>query len=282
MPLECTVHLPYICPFKSQYSFEEIIMATTTASCPTVSAAQYHALQNPVVLPTPEELFEFEISVLKDKGLDLKSKDVDRLRKFVPNEAQMFLVVPPQPDTLDLNGLMNLIEVNGVQGENYLDVQYLKDIAPPPSYAYLLANVEDGRKRLNKKPSVSAENIAAEGRIAYSVWQGLIHGILFPCILQHHNLNLVGSRYPSDRVPYLYLDDVWSPGARLPLERPCRSGVGCAVCRKCSGDLILGLYGDELFQFVSVFSYCKFQRKFQREALELRSYGVSSSISMSR
>jgi hypothetical protein len=119
----------------------------------------------------------------------------------------MFLVLPRRPDTLDLNGLMKLIEVNGVKGENHLDVQHLKDLVPPPACAHLLVDVEDGCKRLNTKPSVSTENIKAEGRIAYSTWCGLIHGISFPYVLQDHALDLVGSRDKSVLVPCLSLNE---------------------------------------------------------------------------
>ncbi len=69
----------------------------------------------------------------------------------------------------------------------------------------LLTDVEDGRARLNVKPSVSREQIRLEGRHAYTTWRGIIHGALFPEVLKHHNLDLVASRYESDRVPCLYL-----------------------------------------------------------------------------
>jgi hypothetical protein len=60
---------------------------------------------------------------------------------------------------------------------------------------------------LNTQPSVSATNIAKEGRLAYTTWRGLIHAIVFPYVLQHHFLDLVGSCYKSGGVPFLYLRD---------------------------------------------------------------------------
>ena len=171
----------------------------------TVSFEQYSALQTPVVLPTPEELFFFQVDTLQKKGLDLWDADVDRLRAFIPSEPQLFLVVPRQPDTLDLDGLMALIEVNGITGKNYLDRQDLSEVIETPKVAYLLLDVEDGRGRLNTKPSVSLEKIVQDGRLAYTTWRGLIHGIMFPYVLHHHNLDLVGSRCRSAYVPSLYL-----------------------------------------------------------------------------
>lgn len=185
-------------------------MPATTAR-PTISAQQYRSLQAPVVLPTPTELFDFQVATLKDKGFDLPSRDVDQLRAFVPDEVQMFLLVPPQPNVLDLDGLMNLVEVDGVTGKNYLDRQYLTDVVAVPTNTHLLVDVEDGRKRLNTKLSVSFENIRREERVSYSTWYGLIHGIVFPCVLQDHNLDLVGSRYESKDVPSLCLDGYGVP-----------------------------------------------------------------------
>ncbi len=176
-----------------------------TAATSTVSFEQYSALQTPVVLPTPEELFAFQVDTLRNKGIDLPDKDVARLHALIPNEPQLFLVVPPQPDTLDLDGLMALIEVNGITGKNYLDRQDLSEVIETPKVAYLLLDVEDGRGRLNTKPSVSLEKIVQDGRLAYTTWRGLIHGIMFPYVLQHHNLDLVGSRCRSAYVPSLYL-----------------------------------------------------------------------------
>jgi hypothetical protein len=186
----------------------------TTTDRLVVSAVQYSALQTPVVLPTPQELFDFQVWTLKDKGLDLSEQDVDRLRSLVPSGAQLFVVIPRRPDPLDLNSLMALIEVGGKTGENYLDPQHLTDVTETPREAHLLLDVEDGRGRLNTKPSVSFENIQQESRVPYSTWYGLVHAITFPCVLQDHYLDLVGSRCESDDVPYLCLD-----GGRVPRLR---------------------------------------------------------------
>lgn len=178
-----------------------------TATLATVSFEQYSALQTPVVLPTPEEVFAFQVDALRNKGIDLPDKDVDRLYSLIPSEPQLFLVFPPQPDTLDLEGLLALIEVNGKTGKNYLNRQRLSDVIEAPKTAHLLLDVEDGRTRLNTRASVSSNNIAQEGRLAYTIWRGLIHGIVFPYVLQHHNLDLVGTRYKSGSVPHLFLYD---------------------------------------------------------------------------
>jgi hypothetical protein len=189
--------------FNTPFFQGRYVMPVTT--CPTVSVQQYTALQTPVVLPTPEELFDFQVQTLKDKGLDLPDEDVDRLRSLIPNAPQLFLLIPPRPGTLDLNGLVALIEVDGKTGVNYLDLQHLTDTVETPATAHLLLDVEDGRERLNTKPSVSFDNIRQEGQLPYTTWYGLVHGIVFPYVLQDHYLNFCGSRYGSGYMPFLCL-----------------------------------------------------------------------------
>jgi len=184
----------------------------TATDRPVVSKDQYTALQAPVVLPTPQDLLDFQVRTLKDKGLDLSDADVKQLRPLVPKEPQLFIVVPCLPDPLDLDGLMALIEVDGLTGKNYLDQQKLFDELDTPRQAHLLLGVEDGRKRLNIKPSVSLKNIKAENRIPYTVWSGLVHVMVFPYVLYHHCLHLCGSRYGSGHVPGLSLDIGGFPG----------------------------------------------------------------------
>lgn len=168
-----------------------------------VTSGQYTALLDHVVLPTPVELFEFQVSVLQEIGLDLRDTDVRHLRDLIPQESQLFLLVPRKPDIIDLKRLMKLINLHGKTGENYLGVTDLSDLTNDPTGAHVLLDVEDGRARLNTKPSLSMERIKAEKRIAYTTWYGLIHGIVFPCVLDHHNLDLVGSRSCSSFVPNL-------------------------------------------------------------------------------
>lgn len=180
-------------------------MSTTVTS--DVSAAQYDALQPYDDPPTPEQLFFHQIRRFKNKGLDLPHTEVERLQLLIPSKPQqLFLVIPPRPDTLDLGSLMSLIEVDGIKGGNCLDLENLTDMCTDPQKAHLLLNVEDGRRRLNALPCTSFQNIQRENRVAFSVWYGLILGIVFPYVLKNHHLDLCGSRYrSSSNVPILYL-----------------------------------------------------------------------------
>lgn len=154
-----------------------------------------------------EEYFDLQVNRLRDKGLTFSRADADRLRSRIATELQPFIVVPSRPNTIDLSDFMALVEFNGKRGRNYLEPQSLTDVVEVPQRAHVLLDVEDGRQRLDMSPSVSYENIRCEGRLVYPLWYGLVHAIVFPCVLQDHYLDLVGSRYYSERVPFLYLNE---------------------------------------------------------------------------
>lgn len=171
-------------------------MSTATV----ISMEQYRALQRPIVLPTPAELLDFEIETLVGKGR-ARYEHADPFRKNPP--SGLFLLVPPKPNPLDLAHLMGLVVVDGKTGTNYLDPAQLTDVIEVPDGPYLMADIEDGDNRRDTKPFVSAVNIANEGRSPYVTWEGLVHVIVFPDVLTHHSLDLVGSRYESRSVPRL-------------------------------------------------------------------------------
>lgn len=175
-------------------------MSTRQQSC--INAEQHRALQQPVVLPSPQRLFDQIVETLVAKGL-AKYDDTGPFRKDLP--TGLYLLIPRQPAELDLYHLMHLIEVDGEKGQNYLDPQDLTDTVAVPEGAYLMTDIEDGKGRLNTKLSVSEKNILAEHRSPYTAFEGIIHGIVFPELLTSHSVNLCGSRHKSRGVPRLCL-----------------------------------------------------------------------------
>lgn len=173
-----------------------------------ITSEQYHVLQSPVVLPSPRALFDQIIETLVLKGL-AKYNLADPFRNNIPHG--LFNLIPPRPAELELNRLVNLIEVDGKKGQNYLDPTFLTDTVAVPEGPYLLLDIEDGRKRLNTKPSVAEVNIFAEGRSPFITWEGIVHAIVFPEVFARNNMDLCGSRYGARDVPCLYLfdDEPW-------------------------------------------------------------------------
>lgn len=167
-----------------------------------VTMEQYRALQRPIDLPSSSDLFDFEVEGLVAKQL-VTYAQADEWRKKLPDKG-LFLFVPPCL-TMSFNDLMALVEVDGKNGINHLDPQYLKDGVEVPRGPYIMVDIEDGDRRRNIKPSINRENILREGRSPYTTYEGIIHAILFPEVLKHHYLDLVGSRYESGYCPDLYL-----------------------------------------------------------------------------
>ncbi len=193
-----------------------------------MSVMQYHALQTDPI--TSNEVFESEVSALRSFGFDFPKADVDRLRQFVPEKSQLFLVVPPQPDTLDLANLMGRVKLKGLFGESELEPQYLVNTFDVPTTSHLLLDVDDGRKRLNKNALDSFKDIKTANRIPYSTWHGIIHAMLFPCVLEQYSVILVGSQYnysDTKSVPYIYRDTHGIP--RLAYLYPQSHGVTCGT-----------------------------------------------------
>jgi hypothetical protein len=198
-----------------------------------ITSEEYSALTQPVPPPSPKDLFDYQVETLVKKGLASYS-DADGLCKNLP--SGLFLFVPPTPPTLDLAHLMSLVELDGKRGVNYLNAEYLKNLIETPKCAYLLTGVEDGRARLNTKPSVSRQNIRNEKRTEYTTFRGIIHCILFPSVLKHHYMDLSGSRYRSAHVPSLCLYDGkpalngrWDDGANPEWGAPSASEVVLGV-----------------------------------------------------
>jgi len=181
-----------------------------TATTPKFfSADAISALFGPVQAPTAIEIFETSRARLADAKL-APIEMFDRFANRLPTDGTPFLLVPPQPkavNNLDWTDLMARIELNGKVGQNYLAVGSLLDLDPIVSVQRMLVGLEDGRGRLNTKPSVSEANITAAGRFGYTVWTGYIHVVVYTKVLNHHYMDMIRSRCGSDYVPFLYLGD---------------------------------------------------------------------------
>ncbi len=184
-------------------------MPTTTQA--RISARQYWALQNPVVLPSPQQLFDQIVETLVANGL-ARYEHADPFRNNIPHG--LFSLVPPRAASLDLDHLMSLIEVDRKKGENYLGATDVVDVVEVPVGPYLLLGVEDGGEHLGT-------NVAA-GRSPLTVFEGIIHAVVFPEVFERNNMDLRGSRYKEGFVPYLYLragvalSSYWNGAGALP------------------------------------------------------------------
>jgi hypothetical protein len=172
-----------------------------------VTPQQYEGLIGPPpVLPTPSELFVYQVETLVGHKLATYA-DADPFRNRLPAQG-FFLFVPSPPKILDLEYLMSLVDFVGWKGANYVDADSLKPFLEVPTTASLLVNVDDGRGCLNISPEVMRKQFSLERRHPYDVWRGIVHVIGFPLTLNNHYMSLAGSccDFEGQSVPRLCLD----------------------------------------------------------------------------
>ena len=194
-----------------------------------ISPEAYEGIVRPAPPVTAEELFEYQLSVLVDKGL-ARREDGDPFRDKLPTDGKLFIFVPRQPKMLNLAELMARVELKGKTGVSYVDIERLKDLIEVPKEAHLLLDVEDGFARCNTKPSISRDTIQREDRPPYTTFRGIVHAIVFPWVLSHHFMDLVGSRYDEAAVPVLNLYD-GQPALGCSREDGAYPGWGAPSCR---------------------------------------------------
>ena len=89
---------------------------------------------------------------------------------------------------------------------NYLNLSYVKELYPRVNTLY---DVEDGSEMLGKSPNECEEKFKKEKRRGLNIYEGLALLRHNPKVLEHHNIDLSGSRCDKfdDGVPYLCLSD---------------------------------------------------------------------------
>jgi len=162
-----------------------------------MTADQYRALQHdPIVVPGPEQLFEYIVEILVSRRL-FSYADADPFRSNIP--AGLFLLVPARPEERSLDELLSLV-VRGAPGRSFLLQHELHDSVTAPAAPYLMVDVDDGRRIAGQPP------VAGEGRSPYSVWEGIVHAVLFPMVFESHDLVLQATEYGPGAVPTLCLN----------------------------------------------------------------------------
>ncbi|KKR09798.1 MAG: hypothetical protein UT37_C0010G0003 [Parcubacteria group bacterium GW2011_GWA2_39_18] len=158
----------------------------------------------PVIIPTPQQLFDLQIERLRSTGIITNPDEFLNLRRSLP-ESGLFLLFPQT--NLSLSELMVRVVVDGRRGQNRLDGQgqHVKNIVKTPKRHYIVTDIEDGREMLNISPANAIQAFSQKKRYALTAKEGVFLAICFPEILKHHFIDLCGSRCWSDGVIFLWL-----------------------------------------------------------------------------
>jgi hypothetical protein len=164
------------------------------ADTQSVTTEQYRALQrDPIVVPKPEQLFEFIVETLAAKGL-AEYRDADPFRAALP--SGLFLLIPPRPRR-PLAEVAALVEFEGYRARTELADADLTDTVAVPEGPYLVIDVEDGQRLCGLPEAVEA------GRSPLTLWEGLVHAAVFPMVFESHDLVLCGTVDRAGAIPTL-------------------------------------------------------------------------------
>ena len=178
-----------------------------------VSYKQYEAIvSGQDTTFAPEELFDFYVETLREKGIVKKPDEFTHLRKFIPMTG-LFILVPGT--RLSLNELMGCVDFNGKSGRCFFDEgetggyfsaqkkKSVTDVIETFSWHYLCCDVDDGRAMMHIYPHDAAAHFSRQNRSGYVNKEGIFHVMYFPDVLTHHCMDLPGSRYYKKCIPRL-------------------------------------------------------------------------------
>lgn len=101
--------------------------------------------------------------------------------------------------TLDISEQMKWIKVNGESGTDYLTLTEHKDLIEIPDRIHWIYRVEDGSRFAVSEPLTAPEQeekiLKKQKRTPFATVHGISLVRRFPEVLNHHYLNLPGSRY---------------------------------------------------------------------------------------
>ena len=131
---------------------------------------------------------------------------LEQIDKVTEGEGWIPFVIVVQTPILTLATRMEKVVLNGKIGTSYLTDNRVDNLGDIPQGHYLAIDVEDGRAMWNIKPSMCLAQFKQTKRFGGTVFEGISVVTYEPKILQHHYIDLPGSRYGSVEVPCLCED----------------------------------------------------------------------------
>ncbi|OGY37534.1 MAG: hypothetical protein A3E36_04685 [Candidatus Andersenbacteria bacterium RIFCSPHIGHO2_12_FULL_45_11b] len=164
-----------------------------------LSPEQYFALQETgFQIPSMEELFDFQVEALKRMEIQLTIQEVSEFRKMVPTgPLRLFLVIPRQMTVKSFDWILGQIakKIPGIDGAGNLNSSILEVLRSDAQYAgpHMLYFCDDDHSAVQQFPQRRMQYFATHQTTPYTLWQLLMHLVVYPPIAGTHQLMALGS-----------------------------------------------------------------------------------------
>lgn len=156
-------------------------------------------------LPTPDQLFTLQKSHFLQFDI-WTDTELERMRRYVPEDRLDFLLRPAQPNPLDFNVRMaQMVKLGNYKGRSFISFGDVTEEVAIPTDTHLMVGVDDGEARRNIRPSENQASILNEKRSPWNPWDGICYVSPYPFALRGRGLDLVASRCRSTSWPSLFL-----------------------------------------------------------------------------
>ena len=172
------------------------------------------------------DTFDQQVKTLLDKSYpEAAGMEKDQFLGYVNPLRDKFeigdiIVIPER--IVSIPKQMSMVKLNGKTGYTYLNLGVLTQAegVETPNAPYLIRDVENGAAMRNTSPDNCVKQFKKQGRFGLTTEEGIAIVTHKPETLNDHYINLPGSRYDSDFVPFLWLDGgrpglgyFWADGA---------------------------------------------------------------------
>ncbi len=162
-----------------------------------------------------EELFDSQIATLNSRGVpqetlrrlhDQKKVVIDKASKMTIGNGNIPFIPVVKPSYLGYYGLMSLVHNGANKGYAYIDPDAITDKEKTPNKLYYIYDVEDGEAMRGKSSKTTEKLLKAQNRYPLTVAEAIALAT-HTDVLSRHSMDIPGSRYDSDYVPFLWLYD---------------------------------------------------------------------------
>lgn len=154
---------------------------------------------------------------------------LEQIGKTVEGAGRVPFVIVVQNPNLTLSRRMVKVVLDGKTGASYIADGLVANLSAIPRGYYLMVDVEDGRAMRGISPGICLQRFKLDKRFGGSAVEGITVVSYEVEILLHHYLDLPGSRYEDDGVPFLRVSG--RPELNASWNGAADQGYGSLSCR---------------------------------------------------